>query len=391
MPFDINDLTFRRIANKHDRRNGANYHDTLVMSRTLAGYTKVLSCGHGDVANLLRTSTTMNELLSATTNRIAPMHVKLGMVLNKATDSSEEHQLLCQHMANILPTSEVQAHGNRGTVGKVQSRGLFIKIDCDATSWCVNDATDAVPEDIPDDFGMSNLECGDVATPWDINSTFPDQDDGHFTDAWTVEEITESQFETQVSEHTSATASAIDYEDKDVEDSATNGTDEEDVTFAPSTETKINDILVASPEFQDFQKRLQLCDSTEDLIILWSTKLDEYGDEEQTQDIESVNILRDALVEAAEKMPHLTRYVICVNRFCTFAQRKRGQAWSDERVHRVAYQANYTLEHAQLLDDLHVKFAPSKGTGMCTCGCMGLQDDGDDNTQVSSPVSFEMW
>ncbi|PIA92952.1 hypothetical protein CB0940_04288 [Cercospora beticola] len=388
LPFELLQHVYSYIGLPLRCIHHSTYDRVIIMTKTTYGHDRILIVDHEDLARSLSLSKLLHDRIGSLMHRKVPLHFQVNMVVKRSTDGMEA-EVAHSSLADVIPlsTHKVVRNGRSEieAISTIHSRGVFIHIDCDATSFSLD------PVEQEDDL-ISNLDepsqfdwihttgCDDLVEGNDWADEFGNYES--LDSAFTLDTFTASDTLSTVTEQNAHQWMPSWDSDDDRQESKGPGSNNEE---------EINRHIVSSFDFEGLRQRLILCHNTEDLAIIVNTRIDEHGHQEQELHTGRTNIFHDALIQIVEQMPRLRRYAVRVNRFTAFGSRQRGQAWTDTGVERVSHQGGYEDGYGTLLDGLHVRYEPTGRSGNCVCGCVGAQKTDEEKEYAGGPVAFDFW
>ncbi|PPJ58593.1 hypothetical protein CBER1_11395 [Cercospora berteroae] len=388
LPFELLQHVYSYIGLPLRCIHHSTYDRVIIMTKTTCGHDRILIVDHEDLARSLSLSKLFHNRIGLLMHRKVPLHLKVNMLVKRSVDGKEV-EVAHSALSDVIPlaTHTVLRGGSKEieTIVTIHSRGIFLDIDCDATSFSLDpieaeiDLSSSLDEpsqfDWIDTTGSNNIVEGKV---------WADELDNHesLDSSFALDTFTASDTSTAITEQN--THLWMPSWDNDGDRQGSKGP-------CWNNEEEINRHIVSSFDFEGLCQRLMLCHHTEDLAIIVNTRIDEYGDQEQELHTGRTNIFHDALIPIVEQMPRLRRYAVRVNRFTAFGSRQRGQAWTDPGVQRVTHQGAYEDGYGTLLDGLHVRYEPTGRSGNCVCGCVGAQCTDEEREHAGGPVTFDFW
>ncbi|GIZ43781.1 hypothetical protein CKM354_000699500 [Cercospora kikuchii] len=373
LPFELLQHVYSYIGLPLRCIHHSTYDRVIIMTKTTSGHDRILIVDHEDLARSLSLSKLLHDRIGSLMHRKVPLHLKVDMVVKRSVDCKEvkvDHSSLADGIE---------------TIGTIHSHGIFLDIDCDATSFSLDpieaemDLSSSLDEPSQFDW-IDTTDCNNIVEGEDWADEFEDYES--LDSAFTLDTFTASDTSTTVTEQNAQ--QWMPSWDND-------GNRQESKGPCSSNEEDINRHIVSSFDFEDLRQRLMLCHHTQDIAIIVNTRIDEHGDQEQELHTGRTNIFHDALIQIVEQMPRLRRHAVRVNRFTAFGSRQRGQAWTDTGVQRVSHQGAYEDGYGTLLDGLHVRYEPTGRSGNCVCGCVGAQKTDEEREDAGGPVAFDFW
>lgn len=288
------------------------YQKDLTLVKTIGGHNSVTGSIDDDLDRLLLTSTTHNDHVGQYLHRSVPMHVQLAAKLDSGCDSCYEFKI--ENLNSMIPTSV---------------RGLYITARCEVVQEAFGDSAD---------ISTAKFEWvnGDETTEWPVDAISVD------------DELANNAFVEAFKYHLSDGSSGQAHQ-------TYVGLREEAMA---SPETGFLGDITTTTAFGEFKQRLQACEATEDIVLVFDVETEDPLGTEPDSDSHS---LFEQLMATVEGMPRLKRYSIHVGRFSASKFRKLGQDWKAAGIihinHETAFGPHNEI-YCKLLSDLHIQSLP---------------------------------